>query len=161
MPQEIATTPNNQEALAELSRLLRFSEGEFALIVAVCDASGQRQDLVEPLRQQCGVPFDEMTLLPSSTTLFTPLRNYVSDSSPAALMVYGLDEVADLKPVLVATNQVREEFRKLPFPLVLWLTDNGLKQMIRTAPDFYNWANVVTFEARPNLLDDVETSGQG
>lgn len=76
-------------------------------------------------------------------------------------MVYGLDEVADLKPVLVATNQVREEFRKLPFPLVLWLTDNGLKQMIRTAPDFYNWANVVTFEARPNLLDDVETSGQG
>ena len=95
MALEIATTSNNPEVLAELSRLLRFSESEFALIVAVCDASEQRQELVRQLRQQCNVPFDEMRLPPSSTTLFTPLRNYVSNPPPAALIVYGLDEVLD------------------------------------------------------------------
>ncbi|MGF1523874.1 MAG: hypothetical protein ACFBSF_16270 [Leptolyngbyaceae cyanobacterium] len=111
MALEIATTPNNPEVLAELSRLLRFSEGEFALIVAVCNASEQRQELVNQLRQQCSVLFDEMTLLASSTTLFTPLRHHVSAQPPAALMVYGLDEVLDLRSVLVAANQVREEFQ--------------------------------------------------
>ena len=157
MALEIATTPNNPEVLAELSRLLRFSEGEFALIVAVCNASEQRQELVNQLRQQCNVPFDEMTLPASSTALFTPLRHHVGDLPPAALMVYGLDEVLDLRPVLVAANQVREEFRKLPFPLVLWLTDDGLKQLIRTAPDFYSWANTVTFhETCLNFSGDVD-----
>ncbi len=146
MAQEYAAVSNNPEVLAELSRLLRFSQGEFALIVAVCNASEQRQELVNQLRQQCNIPFDEMTLPASSTTLFTSLRHHVSDPLPAALMVYGLDEVFDLRQFLVAANQVREAFRKLPLPLVLWLTDAGLKQLIRTAPDFYSWANTVTFD---------------
>ena len=49
-------SPHNQEALDELCRLLRFSQGEFALILAVCNSTQHRQTLVEELRQQCSNP---------------------------------------------------------------------------------------------------------
>ena len=104
---------------------------------------------MDQLRQQCPVPFAEITLEPTSQTLFTTLRAHIGDSPPQAVMVYGLDGVQDLDQVLTATNQIREEFRQFPFPLVLWLTDAGLKQLIRTAPDFYTWANSITFETPP------------
>ncbi|MEM8810957.1 MAG: hypothetical protein AAGF01_33530, partial [Cyanobacteria bacterium P01_G01_bin.38] len=139
----------NQQALAELCRLLRFSQGEFELILAVCNSTRQRQALVDQLRQECPIPFDEITLDPTTATLFTTIRDSLSSPLPAALMVYGLAGVQDPEQMLTATNQIREEFRQFPFPLVLWLTDRGLKQLIRTAPDFYTWANPVTFETPP------------
>ncbi|WOD39956.1 hypothetical protein [Nodosilinea sp. E11] len=143
---------HNQQALDELCRLLRFSQGEFELILAVCNSTQQRHELVEQLRQQCSVAFAEMTLDPSTTTLFTTVRNAIGSPPPEALMVYGLDGVHDRRQLLTATNQIREEFRQFPFPLVLWLTDDGLKQLIRTAPDFYTWANSVTFATPPEFF---------
>ncbi|WP_250565874.1 DUF3619 family protein, partial [Adonisia turfae] len=139
----------NQEALNELCRLLRFSQGEFALILAVCNSSQHRQALVEELRQQCPISFDEITLSPTASTLFTTVNTYIKDvatAPPEVLMVYGLSEVEDPEQLLIATNQIREEFREFSFPLVLWLTDNDHKHLIRTAPDFYTWANQITFD---------------
>ena len=154
-----STDRHNQQALDELCRLLRFSQGEFELILAVCNSTRQRQGLVQQLRQQCSVSFEETTLDPSTTTLFTTIRSHIGDPPPAALMVYGLDGVQDLHQMLTATNQIREEFRQFPFPLVLWLTDDGLRQLIRTASDFYTWANTVTFATPPEFflafLDEV------
>ncbi|MBD2232902.1 eIF2A-related protein [Phormidium tenue] len=143
---------HNQQALEELCRLLRFSQGEFELILAVCNSTRQRQGLVQQLRQQCSVSFAEITLDPSTTTLFTTIRSAIGSPPPEALMVYGLDGVHDLQQLLTATNQIREEFRQFPFPLVLWLTDDGLKQLIRTAPDFYTWANSITFATPPEFF---------
>ncbi|MBT9315300.1 NACHT and WD repeat domain-containing protein [Leptothoe spongobia] len=143
------TSPHNQEALDELCRLLRFSQGEFTLILAVCNSTRHRQELVKELRQQCSIPFDEITLAPTASTLFTTVNAYIKDAAktpPEALMVYGLSEVEDPEQLLTATNQIREEFREFTFPLVLWLTDNDQKHLIRTAPDFYTWANPITFE---------------
>ncbi|EKV01339.1 WD40 repeat-containing protein [Leptolyngbya sp. PCC 7375] len=143
------SSPQNQEALNELCRLLRFSQGEFALILAVCNSSQHRQALVEELRQQCPISFDEITLSPTASTLFTTVNTYIKDvatAPPEALMVYDLSEVEDPEQLLIATNQIREEFREFSFPLVLWLTDNDHKHLIRTAPDFYTWANQITFD---------------
>ena len=67
-------------------------------------------------------------------------------------MVYGLSEVEDSEQLLTATNQIREEFREFTFPLVLWLTDSDQKHLIRTAPDFYTWANPITFETPPSFF---------
>ncbi|MEM7066666.1 MAG: AAA family ATPase [Cyanobacteria bacterium P01_B01_bin.77] len=142
-------SPQNQNALDELCRLLRFSQGEFALILAVCNSSQHRQILVSALRQRCPIPIDEITLSPTASTLFTTVNTYISDAAtakPDALMVYGLSEVKDPEQLLTATNQIREEFRRFTFPLILWLTDTDQKHLIRTAPDFYTWANPITFE---------------
>lgn len=60
---------------------------------------------------------------------------------PKAVMVFGLESVTALDRILISTNQVRDEFRKsLPFPLVLWVTDEVLASMTRFAPDFKSWA---------------------
>ncbi|MBT9310678.1 nSTAND1 domain-containing NTPase, partial [Leptothoe kymatousa] len=141
----------NQEALDELCRLMRFSQGEFALILAVCNSTNHRQILVNQLRQQCPIGFDEITLAPTASTLFTTVNAYLrtTAASPDALMVYGLSAVADPEHLLTATNQIREEFREFEFPLILWLTDDDQKHLIRTAPDFYTWANPITFDTPP------------
>lgn len=144
----------NQESLAEFCRLLRFSQSEFTLILAICNSTQHRQELVNQLRQQCSIPFDEITLSPTATTLFTTVTAYISSTSPDALMVYGLNEVNDSEQLLTATNQIREEFREFSFPLVLWLTDSDLKHIIRTAPDFYTWANLITFETPSSFFLD-------
>ncbi len=149
-------------ALTELCRLLRFAQGEFTLIVAVCNAAEHRQILVKQLRQRCPIPFQELTLDPKADTLFSTLHQAIGDPPPAALMVYGLEAVQDMDSLLVATNQIREEFRQFPFPLVLWLTDHGQRHLIRTAPDFYTWASTVHFPTPPTyfqrFLDELIAS---
>ncbi|MEM9217987.1 MAG: AAA family ATPase [Cyanobacteria bacterium P01_F01_bin.150] len=153
----------NRQTLGELCRLLRLSQGEFELILAVCNSSQQRQDLLQHFQQDCPIIVQTITLEPSTTTLFTTLQRQVQLPALDALMIFGLDTVQDLAPVLTATNQIREEFRHLPFPIILWLTDDTLKQLIRLAPDFYTWANTFTFHSPTQvfttfldeLIDDV------
>ncbi|MGF1535039.1 MAG: hypothetical protein ACFB4J_00955 [Elainellaceae cyanobacterium] len=150
---------HNQESLAQLCRLLWLSQGEFELILAVCNSTSHRQALVEQLRQQCSVSFQTLTLKPETTTLFTTIQQQLTQPWPEALMVFGLEDVQDLEQVLTATNQIREEFRQFTFPLVIWLPDDTLKPLIRKAPDFYTWANPVAFQTPPafflTFLDDL------
>ncbi len=68
----MALSAANAEALNELCRLLRFSQGEFALVLAQCNSSRQRQRLIEQLRQDCPVGFAEITLPPTPTACLRP-----------------------------------------------------------------------------------------
>ena len=155
----MALSAANAEALNDLCRLLRFSQGEFALVLAQCNSSRQRQRLIEQLRQDCPVGFAEITLAADTDSLFKTVRQQVGQPPPQALMVYGLGSVRDSQRLLSATNQIREEFRQFEFPVVLWLTDDDLKQLLKQAPDFYTWANPVSFETPPELylefIDDL------
>ncbi|MEQ9672044.1 WD40 domain-containing protein [Coleofasciculus sp. G2-EDA-02] len=77
-------------------------------------------------------------------------------NTPPALIILGLESVEALKDLLTSTNQVRDEFRKrLPFPLVLWVNDEVLHKLVRSAPDFSSWAATpIKFEiATDELLD--------
>src|SRR5919202_2189264 len=79
-------------------------------------------------------------------------------SPPAsfALFILGLESVESLEDLLTSTNQVRDEFRKrLPFPLVLWVTDEVLQKLVRFAPDFASWAATpIKFEIATSELID-------
>jgi hypothetical protein len=69
-----------------------------------------------------------LVLQASETALYTRIQAALKGNLPEALMVFGLETVADLERLLSTANQVREEFRKhCPFPLVLWATDDVLK----------------------------------
>jgi hypothetical protein len=76
----------------------------------------------------------------------------MEEPPPPALMVFGLESVVAIDQVLIATNLVRDEFRKqFPFPLVLCVNDEILQKLIRLAPDFRSWAaNPIRFEI-PNI----------
>ena len=91
---------------------------------------------------------------PSAQTLFTSIETTVGESQPPALTVLKLESVVRLDELLLATNQVRDEFRnRFRFPLILWVTDEILKKLVKLAPDFYSWAAApISFLLTPEQL---------
>ena len=140
----------NESSLDELTWSIETGEGEFALILAHCNYEALQQVMAQRLRQRLqeggSVAMRELVLKRDTRTLYTAIWEELGGEKPAALMVMGLEAVNDLDGVLKATNQVREEFRKnLQFPLVLWVNDAVLRQLIRIAPDFESWATATRF----------------
>jgi hypothetical protein len=106
-----------------------------------------RQEVTQQLHQQCPFDLREICLHQSVTTLYSTIQTELGTEQPEALMVYGLESVEALNQLLLATDAVRDEFRKFGFPLVLWVTDEILKKLIRIAPHSFSWASTgIKFE---------------
>jgi WD40 repeat protein/tetratricopeptide (TPR) repeat protein len=147
----------NERALTRLVWAIEASEGQFSLILAHCNYTNLRLQLVEQLKAICSAEIRVIVLPESARTLYTTLRDTLGDEKPGAVMVFGLEALRDLDQVLTSTNQVREEFRKnFPFPLVLWVNDGILEKLIRLAPDFENWTTTTEFRiATVTLIEDL------
>ncbi|HEY9665812.1 MAG TPA: hypothetical protein V6C91_03360, partial [Coleofasciculaceae cyanobacterium] len=131
----------NQRSLSTLSRAITLSEGNFALILVRCNYEACKEQMWEKLVTLTGVPLSPLVLRKSVKTLYTPIMAALADMPASALIVFGLESVQAIDQVLIATNQVRDEFRKsLIVPLVLWVTDEVLQKLTRFAPDFKSWA---------------------
>lgn len=136
----------NESSLQQLAWAIEASSGEFSLILARCNYAHLREQMVQRLRKICSVEIQEIVLDESVRTLYTALKNELGDEQPPALTILGLESVVAIEQLLTATNHVREEFRKnLPFPLVLWVTDDILQKLMRLAPDFESWATTIEF----------------
>ena len=155
-PQDFSV--HNDHVLTKLAWAINASKGEFLLILARCNYASLREQMVQRLRERCPVPIRVIVLKHTVKTLYTTIREELREEQPEALMVLGLESVRDIARVLTSTNQVREEFRKnFPFPLVLWVNDEIVENLIRLAPDFENWATSVEFLiATENLLVDLQ-----
>lgn len=141
--EEIAIS--NETALKTLIRAVTRSEGDFSLILAHCNSRAQQKRIAQQLKEQCPVKIRELNLERSVKTLYSTIAEEVGYDQPSALMVFSLESVSALDQLLIATNQVREEFRNFACPLVLWVTDQVLQKLIRLVPDFENWATSVEF----------------
>jgi len=137
---EVAT-PDNSRSLNTLIRAISLSSGrQFSLIFVRCNYTELQEQICQDLHQHSGVEIRELVLSPSTNTLYGAIKTEVGDEPLSALMILGLENVTDLDNLLLATNHIREEFRKdFKFPLVIWVTDEVLKQFVRLIPDFYNW----------------------
>ena len=142
-----AISDHNQEAQRQLTRLIQNFQGEFCLILAQCNCGGLRQRIDPQTQLQSKLEITSLTLKPDIHNLYTAINQQIaSQPQPTeALMVLGLESVQNLEHVLSATNQIREEFRNLPFPIVFWVTEDLLTKLIRLIPDFYSWAVHVEF----------------
>lgn len=143
LPEEIVI--NNEDSLKTLIRAVTKSQGDFSLILARCNSSTLQKRIAKQLQEQCPVEIRELSLSRSVKTLYTTIAEELDYTQPSALMVFSLESVNALDQVLIATNQVREEFRNFACPLVLWVTDQVLQKLIRLVPDFENWATSVEF----------------
>lgn len=103
------------------------------------------------------VPLSELVLRKSIKSLYTPIVASLTGKQRSALIVFGLESVKAIDQVLIATNQVRDEFRKnLAIPLVLWVTDEVLQKLTRFAPDFKSWAATsIKFDLTTEQLLDL------
>ena len=157
-PHEIEdVVADNEGSLQTLIRAITLSQGEFSLILVRCNYAHLRERIVQKLRKQCPIKIRELVLDESVKTLYTTIEKALTDEQPNALMVLGLELVEAIDKVIVATNQVREEFRKkFSFPVVLWVNDEVLKKFIRLAPDIDSWTTTIEFAiATPELIDSL------
>ncbi|MDP2935148.1 MAG: tetratricopeptide repeat protein, partial [Dehalococcoidia bacterium] len=163
---EIEPSPENQEELLGLIRLIEYSQG-FTLAFARCNQVPLRQETAARLREALAsmdIGVVEVGLSGPVLNLREVIVEQLS-ASPSrerlAVMVVGLehsipsDEVAP--PVLGVMNMGRELYRRdIPYPLVLWLPEYAVSAVARVAPDFWHWrSGVFQFNTPANVLESL------
>ncbi|NEP81562.1 MAG: hypothetical protein F6K17_23410 [Okeania sp. SIO3C4] len=138
----------NERSLRALARALTMSEGDFSLILVRCNSPELREQILEKLKKEYPVEYQELALDNSSETLYSSINQKLGAISPKALMVKSLESVNTLDRLLIAANLVRNKFQNFHFPLVLWVTDEMHKKLIRVAPDFQSWASAISFNPK-------------
>lgn len=148
---------NNERSLQSLIRGISLAMGRrFSLLLVRCNYRCLQERVMERLRHECPIAMRELVLPQSAQTLYTAIKTEFGDEQIPALNILGLEHVVNLNDLLLATNQVREEFRKsFKFPLVLWVTDEVLTTMVRLAPDFYSWAAPISFQLSSAELTEL------
>ncbi|UBF24489.1 PDZ domain-containing protein [Kovacikia minuta CCNUW1] len=159
-PDEISI--HSEQSLEELAWAIEASQGQFLLMLARCNYARLRSQLINRLQEICAVEIRVLTLQKSTHTLYTRIREEVADAPPQALMIVGLETVDEVNQMLPAVNSVREEFRKnFCFPIVLWITDEIQKKLVRLAPDLESWASSVEFTLAPDtLIQNLQQVGE-
>ncbi|TAD79227.1 MAG: hypothetical protein EA001_04795 [Oscillatoriales cyanobacterium] len=141
-----ATVRANQRALQTLERAIVLSEGQFSLVLVRCSYGQLRRELLAQIaaRSNPGESFAQVNrlMVPANLKTLYPLVAAASagDRPPRAVMVLGLEEAESVETVFALANQMRDRFKQLPFPIVLWLTDETLEKLKRVAPDLKSWA---------------------
>ncbi|MBT9316247.1 tetratricopeptide repeat protein [Leptothoe spongobia] len=154
LPRQILS-PENQRSLKSLQRAIVLSSGRrFSLILVHCNYAHLQAQIMERLYQDTTITMREIAIATDSHTLFTAIKSELEDDVPQVLVITELEKNKNLETLLLAANQVRDTFRKqFICPLVLWVTDDVLSQMVRLAPDFYSWAtSPITFQLSSSEL---------
>ncbi|GAB4347451.1 MAG: hypothetical protein Fur0042_13820 [Cyanophyceae cyanobacterium] len=155
MARPLISTPSDDAiaALALLDRTIELQRGEFALILAHCNDVALEEHMTQRLLARGG---DRLAItLPEETqTLYRSIHQLLGPRAPGALLIHGLDHVEHLDDLLVATNRVFNAFsRAFPFPLVLWVNDRVLRQIVTLAPDLKSRAPIcIRFTAQPTAV---------
>lgn len=152
----------NDRSLKTLARAIELSKGEFSLIIVCCSYSKPREEIRQKLKEFYSVKPEELTIEKTAVTLLSTLVAKLDKKEPEALFVSGLESVENLKELLTAANIVRNQFReKLPFPLILWVTEEVQQKLMRLAPDFYSWAAVtIKFRFKRSPVSQKQTNRQ-
>ncbi|MCG9886748.1 MAG: hypothetical protein MH825_14495 [Cyanobacteria bacterium] len=152
MARPLISTPSDDAiaALALLDRTIDLQRGEFALMLAHCNDSAIEAQMTQLLLAR-GCDRLAITLPGETQTLYRSIHQLLGPRTPSALLIHGLDQVEHLDDLLVATNRVFNAFsRAFPFPLVLWVNDRVLRQIVTLAPDLKSRAPIcIRFTAQP------------
>lgn len=134
----------NESSLRALVRTISYTKGKFTLILVRCNYVDLRKYALQQLQER----FPGIRLLPLSRAakeLYLVIQKELEEQQyPDALMVLGLESVAELEDLLVSTNLLRNQFiQSFPFPLMLWVNDDVIHKLIKLAPDFNNCASPI------------------
>ncbi|MDJ0615729.1 MAG: hypothetical protein QNJ63_03110 [Calothrix sp. MO_192.B10] len=148
------STLNVINATKRLARAIAISQGQFSLLLACCNSVNKQQQLLGSLMEFSPVKINEIILPPSTETLYTTISNILGDNQPPSLIVRGLESITAMNQLIVSTNIMRDEFpKKFQFPLVLWINDDILRNLIWLAPDLKDWAaTTIRFDAPRHTL---------
>ncbi len=146
----------NETAYEELIVSIEASEGTLSLLLAVCDDSRLRDEIISRYEAELAPDIRHYPLPirrgePSLTqTIRTKVQNdeYLRSGGRAVVTVTGSEQLFFLRLGEDRSEQeiffgylqwTREALREFHFPIVLWVTHQLLAQLVRHAPDFWSW----------------------
>ncbi|MDP2935345.1 MAG: tetratricopeptide repeat protein, partial [Dehalococcoidia bacterium] len=163
---EIEPSPENQEELLGLIRLIEYSQG-FTLAFARCNQVPLRQEMACRLADalaSIGIKTAEVELAgPVENLREAIVAHMLSHPSEVrlAVMVYGFEHSIPSGEALLSAvgqmNMARELYRRdIPHPLVLWLPEYALSAVARAAPEFWHWrSGVFQFTTPPASVEEL------
>ncbi len=156
-------SPAIEDALQELSLLLDIYDGTFTLLLARCNYVNLRDRAISRLGEILPTKMRQVRLEPTNKSIYHTIQNTtpaMRDGNLPAVMVTGLEANENVAVLIKGLNQIREEFRKnCLYPIVLWINDDVMKQMIKIAPDFESWTTTIEFAIASEDLIESLTSG--
>ena len=146
----------NQKAYDELLVAIEASEGMLSLLIAVCDDSNYRKQVIERYEAelQQNIPSYQLELPRGEPSLKAAIAElvqrdeYLQNGGKAVLTVIGAEKLYFLKLGAERSEQeiffgylqwTREGLREFPYPIVLWVTNQILANLRKKAPDFWSW----------------------
>jgi len=156
-------SPEIEDALQELSLLLDIYDGTFTLLLARCNYANLRDRAIVRLTEISETKIHQVCLDRTTRSIYHTIQASqptTSDGNLPAVMVTGLEGTENVDALVKGLNQIREEFRKhCPYPIVLWINDDVLKMLIKTAPDFESWTTTIELAISSDDLIKSLTAG--
>ncbi|MDX2257065.1 MAG: hypothetical protein NW214_16250 [Pseudanabaenaceae cyanobacterium bins.39] len=144
-----------EDALQELSLLMDIYEGTFTMLLVRCNYQKLRDRAIAHLVETASSPLVQVQIQPHTLSIYQAIQSEIAakQSDRLPVIVTGIENSSHIDTLVKGLNQIREEFRKnCPFPIVLWINDNVMKQMIKSAPDFESWTTTIAFTIRSQEL---------
>lgn len=146
---------NNEDSYDDLLIAIEASTGILSLLIAVCDASNLREEIIARYESELSSDIRAFRLpvprvKPSLTTAIADLvktDEYLQSGSKAVLTVTGAEQLYALKHGAEKSEQeiffgylqwTREALQKFSYPIVLWVTNQMLVDLSKKAPDFWS-----------------------
>ena len=145
-------TPQNQTVYDSLYVSLLDGLGTLQLLIAVCENDALRYEMIERYEQALKPEAQvwRVTLDPVEPSLRQALyelteQQTLTDYSAQVVTVLGAEKLDSeaLKKFWGYLQWTREGLRAFPWPIVLWVPQRLLKEMMKKAPDFWRWRSGV------------------
>ncbi|MCL1473437.1 tetratricopeptide repeat protein, partial [Argonema antarcticum] len=160
----------NQENYEDLLVTIEASQGVLSLLIAVCDDSNFRDRIIARYEAELGsdirnyrveLPRGEPSIRAAIAEV-VQADEYLQNGGKAVLTVTGAEKLYFLKLGAERSEQeiffgylqwTREALREFPYPIVIWVTNQILINLIKKAPDFWSWRKgVFRFESKKTAL---------
>ncbi len=142
----------NTKTLHQLGMAIARSQGQFKLILIRCDYTSARSQWTQRVTDHCraehSLDVPVLSLPKTGTTLYSLVQQFLVDRHGQAthgVQVIGLEAADNIAALLANANQVRENLREFPFPLLVWLDDEVLQHFMFGASDLFSWATTKQF----------------
>ncbi|MEO0535520.1 MAG: tetratricopeptide repeat protein, partial [Cyanobacteria bacterium P01_A01_bin.123] len=173
--------PQNQDAYDDLITAIEAGGQRLSLLIAVCDDSRLREAIIQRYEAELSPEWQcrQVALAHDKPSLKTAIANAVPNDStrPALVTVLGAEQLHFLKfdqdkseqeEFLGYLQWTREALREFQLPIVLWLTNQLVAQVSKSAKDFWSWRkDVFRFSSKKTGgisradLDDLRDHFQG
>jgi hypothetical protein len=147
------------------------SNGLFSLFIAVSDDNALRDEIIKKYESDLNPEIISYQLnlaieKPSLEEVITKLLLediYLQGRARAVFTVNGIEELDFINKISGRSQQdtflsylqwTRENFKKFPYPIIIWVNNSLLEKLARKAPDFWSWCKgVFRFLPAQNIID--------